>query len=189
MKGQKGITLIALVITIIVLLILAGVSIAMLTGEHGILTEADRSTVTDIEARVNEEVRLAIQATKLAIENQTAQDNSWSAASNSDKNGLTGGIKKTTTGENFEQTSTITDESEAGVTLYSLLHDLGTGYSFTSTVTTNSDPTLSTAVVKIKYTGSDYTKARNEATASITYIVNISQHEAKLQSEKPAIAP
>ena len=37
---NKGITLIALVITIIVLLILAGVSIAMLTGENGILTQA-----------------------------------------------------------------------------------------------------------------------------------------------------
>ena len=33
-KLNKGITLIALVITIIVLLILAGVSIAMLTGEN-----------------------------------------------------------------------------------------------------------------------------------------------------------
>ena len=33
-KENKGITLIALVITIVVLLILAGVSIAMLTGEN-----------------------------------------------------------------------------------------------------------------------------------------------------------
>lgn len=33
-RDNKGITLIALVITIIVLLILAGVSIAMLTGEN-----------------------------------------------------------------------------------------------------------------------------------------------------------
>ena len=40
MKKQKGITLIALVITIIVLLILAGVSIASLTGENGILKKA-----------------------------------------------------------------------------------------------------------------------------------------------------
>ena len=40
LKGRKGITLIALVITLIVLLILAGVSIAMLTGENGILTQA-----------------------------------------------------------------------------------------------------------------------------------------------------
>ena len=40
MKKNKGITLIALVITIIVLLILAGVSISMLTGESGLLTKA-----------------------------------------------------------------------------------------------------------------------------------------------------
>ena len=39
-KVQKGITLIALVITIIVLLILAGISIATLTGENGVLTKA-----------------------------------------------------------------------------------------------------------------------------------------------------
>ena len=42
-KENKGITLIALVITIIVLLILAGVSIATLTGENGILTKANEA--------------------------------------------------------------------------------------------------------------------------------------------------
>ncbi len=40
MKQNKGITLIALVITIIVLLILAGVAISTLTGDNGILTKA-----------------------------------------------------------------------------------------------------------------------------------------------------
>ena len=39
-NSNNGITLIALIITIIVLLILAGVSIAMLTGDNGILTQA-----------------------------------------------------------------------------------------------------------------------------------------------------
>ena len=42
-KKENGITLIALVITIIVLLILAGVSIAMLTGQNGILTQAQNA--------------------------------------------------------------------------------------------------------------------------------------------------
>ena len=42
MKNNKGITLIALVVTIIVLLILAGVSIAMLTGQNGILNRASQ---------------------------------------------------------------------------------------------------------------------------------------------------
>lgn len=36
-KEEKGITLIALVITIVILLILAEVSVAMLTGDNGIL--------------------------------------------------------------------------------------------------------------------------------------------------------
>ena len=42
-KNNKGITLIALVITIIVLIILAGVAISMLTGENGILLQAAKA--------------------------------------------------------------------------------------------------------------------------------------------------
>ena len=53
-KKQKGITLIALVITIIVLLILAGVSIAMLTGENGILTQAQNAKNRTAEAEAQE---------------------------------------------------------------------------------------------------------------------------------------
>ncbi len=50
MKREKGITLIALIITIIVLLILAAVSIATLSGENGLLTKAgDAKTETEIE--------------------------------------------------------------------------------------------------------------------------------------------
>ena len=40
MYKKSGITLIALIITIVTLLILAGVSIAILTGDNGILTKA-----------------------------------------------------------------------------------------------------------------------------------------------------
>ena len=59
---NKGITLIALVITIIVLLILAAVSIATLTGENGILTRAnDAKTSTEI-AEEREKVELAATA-------------------------------------------------------------------------------------------------------------------------------
>lgn len=54
MKNQKGITLIALVITIIVLLILAGVTIAMLTGKNGILNKAT-GAVSDTEKATAEE--------------------------------------------------------------------------------------------------------------------------------------
>ena len=40
---EKGVTLIALVITIIVLIILAGVAINALVGENGIITQAQRA--------------------------------------------------------------------------------------------------------------------------------------------------
>lgn len=40
LKGQKGITLVALVVTIIVLIILAGVSIALVLGENGIVNKS-----------------------------------------------------------------------------------------------------------------------------------------------------
>lgn len=67
-KNQNGITLIALVITIIVLLILAGVSIAMLTGENGILTKATSAKDASAIGEVEEAVKLGlaeIQADKL----------------------------------------------------------------------------------------------------------------------------
>ena len=54
LKKNSGITLIALVITIIVLLILAGVSIAMLTGENGILTQAQNAKNRTAEAEAQE---------------------------------------------------------------------------------------------------------------------------------------
>ena len=60
MKKENGITLIALVITIIVLLILAGISIAMLTGDNGILNKATESTTKTKDGEVEEAIKLAI---------------------------------------------------------------------------------------------------------------------------------
>lgn len=60
MKNNKGITLIALVVTIIVLLILAGVSIAMLTGQNGILNRASDAGESTAIANAKEKVTLAI---------------------------------------------------------------------------------------------------------------------------------
>ena len=57
-KYQEGITLIALVITIIVLLILAGVTIATLTGENGLLERAEEARNQTEEGALEEEVQL-----------------------------------------------------------------------------------------------------------------------------------
>ena len=88
LKNNKGITLIALVVTIIVLLILATVSIAMLTGNNGILTQS-RNAKTDTEkAEAVERINLALNATLSAamedssnvptVANVTAHDSIFS---------------------------------------------------------------------------------------------------------------
>ena len=55
MKGNEGITLVALVVTIVVLLILAGMSLNLVLGENGIITRAQQAKKQYQEAKVNEE--------------------------------------------------------------------------------------------------------------------------------------
>ena len=62
---ESGITLIALVITIIVLLILAGVTINMLTGENGILKQATNAKDVSEKSEFEEQVRLSVIASKM----------------------------------------------------------------------------------------------------------------------------
>lgn len=57
-KNQKGITLIALVVTIVVLLILAGVSINLVIGNNGIITKAQDAKIISRAASVEDEVGL-----------------------------------------------------------------------------------------------------------------------------------
>ena len=63
-RQEKGITLIALVVTIIVLLILAGVAIVTLTGENGLLSKASAATESTAQSALEEEVKLALQEKK-----------------------------------------------------------------------------------------------------------------------------
>ncbi len=77
MRNQRGITLIALVITIIVLLILAGVSIAMLTGDNGILSNAQKAKDETLKSEVIERINIALNDVKTEIYAQQADDPSW----------------------------------------------------------------------------------------------------------------
>ena len=62
LKQERAITLITLVITIIVLSILAGITIATLTGENGIVTKSISSKEKRIIAEEKEQIRLAYNA-------------------------------------------------------------------------------------------------------------------------------
>ena len=57
-KEKSGITLLALVVTIIVLLILAGVTISAINSNNGVLTQAKRATITSDLSKYKEEVEL-----------------------------------------------------------------------------------------------------------------------------------
>ena len=62
LRKNSGITLVSLVITIIILLILAGITIATLTGENGLFARAQRAKIKSQLASAKEEVSLAIAA-------------------------------------------------------------------------------------------------------------------------------
>ena len=60
LKKARGITLIALIITIIILIILAGITIVALSGENGILKQATEAKDKTEQAQLEEEVNLKI---------------------------------------------------------------------------------------------------------------------------------
>ena len=73
LKNQKAITLIALVITIVVLLILAGVTIATLTGDNGILTRASDAKIETAVGAVKEALKLEQGAKRINEEELTPE--------------------------------------------------------------------------------------------------------------------
>ena len=66
MKQQKGITLVALVITIIILLILAGIAIASITSDNGLFNRAKQAKNNTLEAQTAENT--AINSYNTAID-------------------------------------------------------------------------------------------------------------------------
>ncbi len=115
MKNQKGITLIALVITIIVLLILAGVSIAMLTGENGILTQATESKAANAKAEAVEKINLALNAIKTEIYAQQVVTSNWDPEDASGEGGLKQAISDLIVSDFKEGTTDLAEVNTASV--------------------------------------------------------------------------
>ena len=74
LRGAKGITLIALVITIIVLLILAGITIGALTGHDGIINQANEAKNATDYASWEEQIDVAIISAEGKHRNPTMDD-------------------------------------------------------------------------------------------------------------------
>ena len=107
-KNQKGITLIALVITIVVLLILAGVSINALFSDNGIIARAK-----DAQNKINEAEKKDLEAIN--------ELNNWLEETGGIKN-ETGGDKPTPSAEWTQEKTKVTN----GTTTY----EVGDDYSY-----------------------------------------------------------
>lgn len=86
MKNQKGITLIALVVTIVVLLILAGTSIAMLTGDNGIITNAQKASYANTEGEVIDKMQMAYNSIATEVKIKFATDVGYDATTETNLN-------------------------------------------------------------------------------------------------------
>ena len=75
---NHGITLIALVITIVILLVLVGIIISMLTGQNEILSRTSEAKNNTEETQIEEKINLAISAMKIEYwqsnKNQTMKE-------------------------------------------------------------------------------------------------------------------
>ncbi len=96
LRRNKGITLIALVVTIIVLLILAGISIAMLTGQNGILNRA--AEAKDKTGVAQEDESQKLKGYEDTINQYAPSSNGGSTGGGSEGGNPTGGSLPTGTG-------------------------------------------------------------------------------------------
>ena len=74
LKNKKGITLIALVVTVVVLIILAGVSINAVLGDNGIIKKANQAASVTKEAEVKEAINRTILEFYLTNDYATLED-------------------------------------------------------------------------------------------------------------------
>ena len=74
LKNKKGITLIALVVTVVVLIILAGVSINAVLGDNGIIRKANQAASVTKEAEVKEAINRTILEFYLTDDYETLED-------------------------------------------------------------------------------------------------------------------
>ena len=150
MRNQKGITLVALVVTIVVLLILAGTSIAMLSGDSGIITNAQKSTAANTEGQVTENIKNAYNTIKTEIVTKASTDNTYNALDDEDSYAVAQEIANTVARE-------ITGKSSASYTENVCTDG---GYTITYTAPTS---TTTPATISIVYTDASFAEGKTVA--------------------------
>ena len=106
LKQKSGITLIALVVTIVVLLILAGITISLVFGQNGIVKKAQEAKNVTEQATLEEQQNLNI----LFNEMTNIIEGTKGPMDPTEQTAVT--IEEITKGEIFEETTKVTDESK-----------------------------------------------------------------------------
>ena len=116
MNNQKGITLIALVISIVVMLILAGVSLNATIGENGIISRAQEIKLKKEEADVETEILSGVTALDTEYYEKVSSDSGITINSIYSISGLSKYVKGKINGFNYSKkgTSTVYYTNEMG---------------------------------------------------------------------------
>lgn len=168
MKNQRGVTLIALVVTIIVLIILAGVAIAALTGENGLISRSREAKALQIRGEVGDRVTLAIAAAKLAAEKEA-----------------------TTSAAGFLAQDKLVAN---GVIDKALKEDLGDtaselGYTITYTNGSTTSGSATDGKITIQYATDEYDQAMNNSGSTITYNITVHANTFSFDENTPTLNP
>lgn len=86
LRQEKGITLVALIVTIIILIILAGVSITSLTKEHGVIDQATDAKVMNAYNGASDQINLAFSTVRMTILSESTKDSNYDATANKEVN-------------------------------------------------------------------------------------------------------
>ena len=114
MKGNKGITLVALVVTIVVLLILAGISLNLVLGQNGIISRAQDARNQTAEGKANTEK--AINALTDEMEAYVKENEGGSGNNGGNNGGTAADLSKYNIGDEVAYTY---DTVSSGYTLSS----------------------------------------------------------------------
>lgn len=79
LRQEKGITLVALIVTIIILIILAGVSIGAIAGDRSILSQSRDASAMSTYNGINEQASIAFEGIRTKIMIESAKDSSYDA--------------------------------------------------------------------------------------------------------------
>ena len=142
LKENKGVTLVALVITIIVLLILAGVTLSMVMGDSGIFGKANKASSETAVSSARDAVRLAALEVTTGSYDNNGTYSSTAYDSTIDIKDVTSAVKA------------INKQLEGTGEKYSLVVDSGSSYKIQKDSKDIKDESGNVVKVTVEYTTS-----------------------------------